>query len=176
MFKLEFFSGAESPDNETRAHGYDGSMSVESFDARDLPRYLRSMDCIFGPVVVVVTSPEGYKNAYPGHRTHEAEEELDAAERATQAVVAQFRETIADLQADKTADTILSFGNGLALKIVGPDQAHVCGVQYASDVSGIRFPEVRNGNGERAYVIRRDAVVARQIEHLEGLIAELTAR
>lgn len=62
-FKLQFFSGQGSLDEAT-AHGYDGSMSVEHFDPKDLNEYCTRMDCIYGPVVVMVTSPEGYMNAY----------------------------------------------------------------------------------------------------------------
>lgn len=81
MTRLEFFSGAASPDNETGAHGYDGSMSVESFDPAAIMGYLRSMDCIYGPCVVVVTTPEGYKSAIACERSHEAEEAADDASR-----------------------------------------------------------------------------------------------
>lgn len=63
MFKLEFFSGSEALGNDSGEHGYDGSMSVETFDRADLAEHVRRMDCICGPVVVIVTSPEGYRNA-----------------------------------------------------------------------------------------------------------------
>ena len=71
MYTIEFFSGAAGSDNG--AHGYDGSMRVPvaHFDIADLVLYSDAMDCIYGPCVAIVTTPEGYKNAYPFERRFE---------------------------------------------------------------------------------------------------------
>jgi len=67
MFKLEFFSGLGGYDDNP-AHGYDGSMSVERFDASELPAHAVAMDCICGPIAVVVTSPGGNRRIYISER------------------------------------------------------------------------------------------------------------
>ena len=69
-FRLQFFSGFGSDGSEF--HGYDGRTSVDEFRPQDLPAIARSMGCVFGPVVCIVTSPGGAQRAYPFHITSEA--------------------------------------------------------------------------------------------------------
>lgn len=70
--KLEFFSGSEALGNESGSHGYDGSMAVASFAAGDLPELLKRMDCVCGPCLVIVTTAEGFKSAWPCVRESDA--------------------------------------------------------------------------------------------------------
>ena len=62
MIKLQFFSGCASEDafNESSEleRGYDGSMSVQTFDPADLPKLAERMDCICGVCVCIDTFPD----------------------------------------------------------------------------------------------------------------------
>ena len=83
MTRLEFFSGIEALGNDTGAHGYDGSMSVEAFDAAaDTVRLLQAMDCVYGPCLIVETTAEGYKRSWPCDRSHTAEEAAEEVAKA----------------------------------------------------------------------------------------------
>ena len=75
MIRLQFFS---KPYESEGVYGYDGSMSVESFIfERDIQSYATSMDCVFGPAIVVVTEKDAYGPgrdgvwAYPFERQSE---------------------------------------------------------------------------------------------------------
>ena len=72
-YRLQFFSGINAEgEGVLDHHGYDGSMTVEAFDPKDLPAYAERMDCIFGPCVCVVTAKEAWgehTRAYPFERT-----------------------------------------------------------------------------------------------------------
>ena len=62
MIKLQFFSGAASNTEDAFAteceRGYDGSMSVKTFNPSDLPKLAEQMDCICGVCICIATFPD----------------------------------------------------------------------------------------------------------------------
>jgi len=62
MFKLQFYSRPDLIEGTNEAYGYDGSMTVETFDPADIQEYLDRMDCVFGPCIVIVAPTKGHQH------------------------------------------------------------------------------------------------------------------
>lgn len=77
-YRLQFFSKPYD-DNTSNVlqpveYGYDGSMTVDNWSPDDIQEYLKRMDCIYGPCMVIVTTLHSLNtspNAYTTYRTDE---------------------------------------------------------------------------------------------------------
>jgi hypothetical protein len=83
---------------------------------------------------------------------------------------------------------ILAYPNGLGIRFVAPNQPQACGLLHAEEIiseeQAAKMPEeawawtpiVKNGHGEQAQIIRRQAAIKRELASLELHIAELQER
>ena len=75
-YRLQFFSKSydedTSPVLQPVEYGYDGSMTIDNWSPDDIQGHLASMDCIYGPCMVIVTTLHSLKSspiAYTTYRT-----------------------------------------------------------------------------------------------------------
>ena len=118
----------------------------------------------------IATSPAGWRSPEPSIAEVERCEAIAAS-------IERMNAALAAAEACKIDDVILAFFSfAMGVKRAADGEVTICQPEQADPISAIRLPRgnvVRNGKGDVAVPMRRQAVIAKHIESLRAGIAML---
>lgn len=100
-------------------------------------------------------------------------------------VLNNIRANIADLKACDNNDYILAFDNGLGIRFIEDGHKPVpCSLDKADCIANDRMPEeawayipnVSNGKGEKARVVRRQTAIAKELQVMQSTLDDIESR